>query len=63
MSADNFLLIKKVKRGFELTHRDASSGGKLFGTWPIFKTLEEAVKAANKFSDKEEIEYGLEVKI
>ena len=63
MSADNFLLIKKVKGGFELTHRDASSGGKLFGTWPVFETLEKAIKEANNYMREEEIEYGLSVQI
>ena len=61
MSANNSLVIIKTKKGkFLLRHRDLDCGWHK-DKWPQFETLEEAVKAANKFQEEREVEYGLQI--
>lgn len=60
MSVNNYLLIRKTKKGkYNLTHRDADTGHLNFGRWEDFNTLEEAVKTAIKFEEENEVEYGI----
>lgn len=67
MSANNYIRIKQRKdKKWHVSHRDADTGMKSFGEFPLFNSLEEATKAANDFtkeveSDGGEIEYGLQI--
>jgi hypothetical protein len=62
MSSNNFIKIHRSKHGFEVTHRDADTGSKIENIGR-YKELEDAVKAANKFIDENEVEYGLRVHV
>ena len=62
MSANNQLIIYKKGNKFVVGHIDLDCG------WHqkemiVKDTLEEAIKAANKFQDENEVEYGLDVRI
>ena len=62
MSANNQLVIYKKGKKFIVGHRDLDCG------WHqkemiIKDTLEEAIKAANKYMEENEVEYGLSIKI
>jgi len=62
MSANNQLVIYKEKGKFIVGHLDLDCG------WHEKKmivkdTLEEAIKAANAYMKKHEVEYGLDIRI
>ena len=62
MSANNQLIIYKKGNKFVVGHIDLDCG------WHqkemiVKDTLEEAIEAANKFQDENEVEYGLDVRI
>ena len=62
MSANNQLVIYKKGKQFVVGHLDLDAG------WHekemiIKDTLEEAIRAANKYMEEEEVEYGLDVRI
>ena len=62
MSANNKLIIYKKGEKFIVGHFDMDCG------WHekemiIKDTLEEAIKAANRFMEETEVEYGLSIKI
>lgn len=62
MSANNQLVIYKKGKKFVVGHLDLDYG------WHekemiIKDTLEEAIKAANKFMKDNEVEYGLDIKL
>ena len=62
MSANNQLIIYKKKNKFIVGHLDLDCGWhdrEIF----IEDTLENAIKKANKFMEKNEVEYGLNIKI
>ena len=66
MSANNQLVIIKVKNGYTVRHIDIDSGKDSYGKFPFCDTLEEAVKIANKFERESlaegiGIEYGLKI--
>ena len=63
MSANNQLLIEKIKGKFRVSDVDIEGSGGYFITDKLFNTLEEAIKAANEFQNTHEVEYGLEIKI
>ena len=61
MSANTELKIKKEKNLYVLKLRDVDVGnGMLIGK---YKTLEEAIKRANKYREEEPVEYGLLIDI
>ena len=62
MSANNQLVIYKKGKKFVVGHLDLDCG------WHkkemiVQGTLEGAIKEANKFMEKNEVEYGLNIKI
>lgn len=61
MSANNQLLIQKYKDGFRVSDID-ETGGHFIQDEPV-KTLEEAVKLANKYLEDNEVEYGLRIEL
>jgi len=64
MSANNQLVIYKEGKKFVVRHIDVDTGGEHW--WEgkkEFDTLEEAIKAANKFQKKYEVEYGLAINL
>lgn len=62
MSANNYLLIEQCKSGFMISEVDVEGGGFVLRDKP-FKTLEEAIKHANKYMEKNNVEYGLHIQI
>lgn len=55
MSANNFILIKETKRGYEVSMRDADTNSFSYGKVQTYKSLKTAIKKAQE----EETEYGL----
>jgi hypothetical protein len=62
MSANNQLVIIKTEKGYILKHLDMDCGFHK-DKWPEFKTLEDVVKAANKWMEENECEYGLSINL
>lgn len=62
MSANNELIIRKIKNKFQIIHWDLDCG-RLPDKFPEFENLEKAVKEANKFMEENEVEYGLSIQI
>ena len=62
MSANNQLVVYKKGNKFIVGHLDLDCGWRE-KEMIIKDTLEEAIKAANKYIETEEVEYGLDVKI
>ena len=58
MSANNYVLIKKTKQGFKVSHRDADTNV-VFGAEVLVKTADEALEAANELQEEGEAEYGI----
>ena len=63
MSANNELLIEKIGDKYSVSEVDVDAGGGFFITDNHFKTLEEAIKAANSYMEENEVEYGLNINI
>jgi len=64
MSANNEIIIKKIKNKWKVIHNDLDCGP--IERLGIFNTLEEAVDKANEFQrecemDGYEVEYGLRI--
>ena len=62
MSANNVILIRWLpkEKVYLVTHRDAESNSSL-GMLGNFDSLEDAVRGANTFMEKEYVEYGLQI--
>lgn len=61
MSANNELLIQKYKDGYRVSDID-EMGGHFIQDKPV-KTLEEAVRLANKYLEDNVVEYGLRIEL
>ena len=66
MSANDYILIEEVKKGFRVSHRDMDTGYALGYSNPV-ETLNEAVREANKLvqeysEDGFPVEYGIQIK-
>ncbi|OGY51003.1 MAG: hypothetical protein A3B89_02410 [Candidatus Buchananbacteria bacterium RIFCSPHIGHO2_02_FULL_40_13] len=62
MSVNNYIKIIRQGEKFEVTERDADTKGILCFN-KIFDTLEEAIKASNKYQEEQEVEYGLDIRL
>lgn len=62
MSANNFILIKRVKDGFRVDECDTESR-KVNVKIGKVNTLEEAIKLAQEYAKDEIIEYGINFSI
>lgn len=61
MSANNFIRIISRWGNYEITDVDVDGCGQTeIGKT---KTLEEAIRIANKYREENEVEYGLDIKI
>jgi len=63
MSANNYILIKRLKKGYEVSHRDAETAS-LFGKKYVVKSAHEALERAREIDIEETaegsyIEYGI----
>lgn len=61
MSANNQIIIQKLGEKYSVSEIDVDCGGGYFITDDHFETLEEAIKAANKYMEENEVEYGLNI--
>jgi len=59
MSANNELLIQKIGNKYSVSDIDIEVGEGFFISDNHFDTLEEAIKAAQKYQQENEVEYGL----
>lgn len=62
MSANNILYITKKKDMYHVTERDVETGATITKIGE-YSNLEYAILMANKYSETEEIEYGLSIKL
>ena len=62
MSANNYILIKKAKDKYIVKDKDMDIETTIEKVGE-YKTLEEAIKAANKYQENNEVEYGLSIKV
>ena len=58
MSANNFIFIEQLKKGWRVGMKDADTGS-LLGKRDIYKDLEKACHVAQAMVDWEGVEYGI----
>jgi len=63
MSANNYLLIEKIRTGYRVSDVDSDGSGGHFLRDKPYPTLESAIHAANKYMELNEVEYGLRIKL
>lgn len=63
MSANNEILIEKTKSGYVVSEIDVESCSGFCLRDEPFKTLEEAIEAAQKYQGENVIEYGIRFKL
>jgi hypothetical protein len=63
MSANNQLLIEKYHLGWKVSEIDVESGDEVKISKKLHKTLEQAVREANKYLENNVVEYGLRIEL